>query len=365
MMHALALGIGVGGRVPAAGFSRGLRLLVIGDSQSAGRGAGTGSVAMDGARALSWPTKLAEALVSGGRLASMSSFMGDANNTGGSLTLYDPRIALANWSVAASGTCIGGKLVTKQAATTAPGAFSFTPTEAVDTFEVWTPRESYGSLSANVDGGTGTTIAGTGSSAFIKTVISTTLGVHTLNIDKVVGATIGFIVGVVAYNSAARDVRIINAGSRSYTTTDWLVQDKAWRHFPGIAALEPDIALIMLGVNDFRASGPLNPLATFAANMQTIIDQCVSAGAVVGLVLPQPVSVAEEGSFTQAQMLSTYQSLASTNSVPLYRTDTLLGTWEAANAAGETSDALHWKAPAHATLGAALVPMVTQLAAVA
>lgn len=341
------------------------RVLFIGDSQMAGRGTGGGSVNMDGARALAIPTKTRDALITAGYPASSESFS-QANNTGGTLDLYDPRVVMNSWSVTGAGLGLCGLLLTK---TAGDGSTSlrFTPSSPVDTFEVWTPRNTYGTMGVNIDGGSSTTIDENGASTFLKTTFTTTLGTHELRVGGSAITGTVYLNTVVAYNSAAKDFRLINMGTRNWSTTDWIVADQPWRPLTGIPFMvgSGDIAIIMLGVNDFRTGGPLNSLATFKANMQTIITKCVTAGASVGLVLPMPVDTAREGSFTQAEMLTAYRELAAMNACPFLNTNSYLGTWADGNAASQTTDDLHWKAAASATMGAPVAAMIRGLAGVA
>lgn len=83
----------------------------------------------------------------------------------------------------------------------------------------------------------------------------------------------------------------------------------------------------------------------------------------MALVIPPPCDLAQEGSFSYAQLVNAYKSLSVTNGIPIYRTDALFGTWSLANTAGITdADGLHYKASAYAAMGPGIAAMVRDIA---
>lgn len=338
-------------------FTRAVRVLLIGDSQFAGRGAGTGSVQMDGARAVSVSARLAYRLGQAGVLATDCG-MFEANNTDGSWALYDPQVATGSWAMSAAATNFGGRLLNRNATTSSNPAFA--PAYAVDTFELYTPRLTYGTINYNVDGGAATSVPQSGETTFLRTMISTSLGAHTLNLARqtAAGGTV-YLNGVVAYDSSRKEARLINGASRGWSTTDWLISDQPWRGFGGIEAMAPDIAIISLGTNDRRSGGAGNSAATFAANMQSIINKARATASQIILVTPMPINPASVATITNAELLSAYEGLAASNGALLLKSEDLLADWTSANAAGEVADSLHWLAPASDTIAQALVALVT------
>lgn len=243
------------------------RVLIIADSLGAGRGAGTGAVQMDGARVLSWPTKMKDALISMGFNASAESFC-EGNNTGGTLPLYDPRVSLGSWTVSA-GRTIGGLTLTSVSNTT---PFIFTPSSNVDTFEIYAPiNGSFGNTSYQIDsGGSPVGFTQNGTAALQKITVSTTLGAHDIRVNWVSGGA-SYLSPIVAYNSTQTGFRIINMGSRAFSTSDWIQADVAWRQFPAINTYSPHISLISLGINDMRTGGANNTIGTCTTNLQSLI----------------------------------------------------------------------------------------------
>lgn len=353
---------GGGGSTPVdPPLSAPISILCIGDSQTAGRGCGTGAREMTGARVLSWPTLLRDSLIAAGYPAQSEGVAEAVNSGGATWPNYDSRVALGGWLPQATGTIsapIGGRMGGSSAA---GDPFVFTPTSQVDTFEIFTPQDTgFGTLDYSVDGGGTTEIDEDGAEDFIKTTVSLSLGNHAISLNRTSGNA--YIAGINAYNSAANNFRILNMGMRGAETADWQEADELWEPFPAILDIAADIALIMLGVNDIRSGGGNVSAAVFETRMQAIITQCVAAGSDVALVTPMPFNPADEGVATQAEMITAYENLATANSVPLFHTETLLGDWTTASGNSEVSDDLHWLSPASAELGAALVPTIEGLA---
>ena len=326
--------------VEAFNLAQAVRLVIVGDSQSFGRGVGGGDRLVDGAAAKCWPTLLAYFLRQMGFAASAESFF-EGNNTGASWALYDPRVDPASWLIA-TGTTIGGRLLYANA--TGLGQPAITPAAEVDTFEIYYPVNTYGTLNYTIDNGAAAMAVQAGSPALGKAVATATkVGSHTLRLarNSAAGGS-AYVSGVVAYNAALKDVRIINAAARGWSTVDWLVADQPWRAFPGIRGLSPQITIIMLGPNDRRVGGAGTTPAQLEANLLALINQAKADGGNVILALPMPIAQTEIATITDAEQTAIYERLARTNQLPLVRTDLILGTWEAASAAGKVGDTLHW-----------------------
>ncbi len=362
--YGIAQGWPLGSGQPGAltTLARRYRVLTIGDSQTAGRGTGTGSVGMDGARVLSWPTRMRDAIITY-RVPSTSESWAEAHNPTGDFELYDPRMTLGTWaasdaSVPPTGTGLGGSLMTKNVTTGT--SLRFLPSIPVDTFEVWCPRNNYGDMNYNLNGGSSTIISQTGALTFLKTTVTTTLGLNQIRLQPAAAVRV-YANTTVAYNSAVNDVTVINMAARGWSTTEWTYNDVPWRPFPGIAFMigSGDIGIVALGINDLQntATNP-NTYAAWYANMQTIINQILSVGAYPILAVPMPIDPAKYGTFTYPELVTGYIALAALYNCPLYRGDLALGSWADGNAAGQTYDNLHWKIPASVTYGNGIAPLV-------
>ncbi|PZU22191.1 MAG: hypothetical protein DI589_11960 [Shinella sp.] len=345
------------GAVPFV-LSKIVRVLVIGDSIPAGRSSGSGAVQMSGARALSWPTAMKAALTGMGFPASAESWA-EAKNTGGTIAEYDPRVSLGGWSVGA-GAGPGGYLLQ---ATGSGAALSFAASTAIDTIEFYHVTNSTGgSGSYAVDSDAATTFSANGTAALTKRVASVALGLHTAKMNWVSGTIQA--APMVAYNSAVKQFVVMNMGIRGSTTADWVDASFPWRPYNAITTYAPDISLISLGINDLRAAGPLLPLATTQANLQTIITKATSGGGKAILVLPPPPSVADEGSYTYADLVALYISLGAANSCPVVRTDLIFGSHDRAALDGFTSpaDGLHYNGSAYAMMAGVIAAAVRDVA---
>lgn len=352
------------GGVKGFPLSRRIRVAVVSDSQGAGRGTTGGPQQMDGARALCWPSRLAYHLQQVGFLASAENLSEAANPEQGAagLPLYDPRYGAGTFGIA-GGTGLGGYLITKAAAT-AGGQAHLTPTVPVDTFEIYHPVSSYGHLNCRIDAETVVAINQAGTPSFKKTTIvsSAGLGMHVLNLEKSggAGATAVFFNTIIPYNSAAKEIQIVNLSARGWSTTDWLVADQPWRAFPALAMMEIDILVIMLGTNDRRTSGAGNSAATYAANLQSIVTK--SGAPKVIVALPMPINQDRIATFSDAEQLAACEGVAANNAGDVFRTDRVLPPWSIANAAGAVADDLHWRAAASDVVAAALVPFIHKAA---
>lgn len=339
-------------------LSKIVRILVIGDSLAAGRGSGFGAVQMGGARAMSWPTLLKNALIGMGFPASAESW-GEARNTGGTIAEYDPRMSLGGWTVG-TGAGPGGYLLQASAA---GAALAFVSSTAIDTIEFYhVTNSSGGGGSYAVDDGAATAFSAAGSAALTKRVANVALGLHTAKVNWVSGTIQA--APMVAYNSAVKQFVLMNMGIRGSTTADWIDASFPWRPFNAIPAYAPDICLISLGINDMRAAGPLLPLATTEANLQAIITKATSGGGKVVLVIPPPPAVADEGSYTYAQLVALYLALGSANGCPVVRTDLIFGSHDRATLDGFTNpaDGLHYNGGAYALMAGLIASTVRDVA---
>jgi lysophospholipase L1-like esterase len=313
--------------------TRNAKILPFGDSTDAGFGSNAGVA--DGTHG--WPSKLVPLL---GVTASNSSWYGDYNQAA-ILTTFDPRLALGSWAAytPVEPFSFGGHLLTASASA---GALSFTPTNSVDTFELtYATFIGAGSFSYQIDGGAPTTVSTNVATSVTTIPIPTTLGAHTLNILWVSGSV--FISGARAYNSAAKQVSVINSGISGATSTQLAdVGTFPWHVGNEISTLAPDLTIIEGGVINNWVTGISR--ATTIANLQTMITAAKRAGAGdVILRTPNPSQAAAFVPYaTQQGYVDDMIALAITNNIPCIDVWRLFGgTWEAANASGYNSDTAH------------------------
>jgi lysophospholipase L1-like esterase len=148
------------------------------------------------------------------------------------------------------------------------------------------------------------------------------------------------IVGVEAYHSTQRRIRVGNAGVGGSSSIGWANTSNAWKSVNCIAAYAPDLTIIDLGLNDMPA--PNVAPATFKANMITIINACRLSGDVI-LMVPPPPQIGGASNLTAgyAALIPTYPELATAQQTGLVDIASRWGSYDALNPLGYYSDTLH------------------------
>ena len=358
----LGLGLANGGR--PRGLSSTLRIGLFSDSRGVGRGAGTSTNNMVGARSLCYLTKAKNYLTIAGYSASDDSWFGNAANLGGTLPSYDPRIVLGSYVESSVGGVLGGFGLSATAGTN----FTFTPTGQFDTYRVYHPEDpTINSLMpVYVDvPGSAVDINENGPVPVLRIHdYTTTLANHYVGAGRRTspGGTV-YLHGMECFNSAAKEFRLLNFSARGLATADFSTSDKPWRPLLAIDIVQVDVGIIALGGND-TINGV--SLTTYKTNMGTMIDRIktAKAGARVLLYLDPPINPSQENGFTQAQMRTANYELASEHSCEILDSWIATGTWSEMVAAGEAVDATHLTAAPYARMGAQLAFKLRQMAGV-
>lgn len=321
-------------------------VLCIGDSTTAGYGAG--GTGWSGAKARATPKVLADILTAAGIRAGVASFIGSQNVGDANLATYDPRLSFgAGWSEFAAQLALGGRLL-QNSTTTNP--IAFTPAGQFDKIDVWyNTYPGLGSFTVNVDGSaTLATIDQNGGADLKKTTLTTTLGTHTVNLARASG--LAFIFGVVAYNSAEKEVSILNAGSSGSTSSDLVAAGDPYQYFPAISKIAPALSIINIGVNDWDIGAPVD---TYSSNVQSLVTQCKLSGDVV-LVVPPPSATAAASADTQSQFRAALKSLGAANNVPVVDLSSRWTSQASALAHGFYVDDLHPAGVGYADIASAI-----------
>ncbi|RQY50973.1 hypothetical protein DF109_32485 [Burkholderia stagnalis] len=294
------------------------RVLCVGDSITAGYGSQA-----TGKNALCYPRQLASMLSAVGITAVSNAFIGygpnGAVNTGTTPNL-DLRISLGSWTEFTSVTGVGGYFFS--ATSSSNGTLSFTPTVNCDTFVIyWAGSSGNGSFSANISGGTPTTVStNTGSGVLSKTTITGTLGANVLNLSWSSGGAV-YIAGVEGYDSTKPSVSIINAGWSGSATSDWNNTSGGATYSPlyGPGVIAPDLIVVCLGINDWD----LGTLSAFQTNLTAIVTQYKTYADVL-LMSPVPTNPGQSvpggttpSTATQAGFVSALWSIANSAGVPV------------------------------------------------
>jgi lysophospholipase L1-like esterase len=300
----------------------------LGDSTVAGQGAASNELASN-AKSLSWPTQLARLIPDG----SWSSVWGDNNVSAnaGDMHGFDARLNRSGWTVdyiKASGTLCGGFFHGQPTAST----HSFTPTNPIDTIEVWYARSpDSGYFSINIDGGPAlATVNCEGPNAFMKATARCAPGLHTINLQRATNTEDDiYLTGLRAYNSAVKEVSVYNLGGCRWGSADFVVKTFPWSTLPAVTAIAPNLVIFQAGiVNDWDNR---IPLSTVTANMTAVIDALKAVKCDVILMSGPPSEAGVYASYeTQQAYVANMKSLAYSANVPFIDVWAMFGSrWKA------------------------------------
>lgn len=322
-------------------------IAVLGNSISAGAGAGTGGTTnMIGAKARSGTTKLAKALQSRGISARAGHFMSDQNaQSAASITYnnvvgtsYDPLLAYTGTSQWSQVT-LGGVMIRLNAT---GEKISYTPPQTFDTVLMSYVRNAgLATVAVDVDGGTALdTFSANGSPAGIvsRTITGITEGVHTFNITAT--TTAQFYLRSLRFQSSTRPaIDVLNYGWWGGVVNDFLGTSLGWS--PGnVLSQNVDgvsLVIVKLTTNDINGA---TTLATFTANLTSLITRIQTGGADVMLVTDEPFSGTNAINGKSATFIAAMKTLALQFDIPMIDLFSRYGpAYEAAP--GRYFDSLH------------------------
>lgn len=258
---------------------RNAKLVMIGDSTTAGSGSTGTAGYLSGGRATCPGVKLAKRLRDSGLPAYASGAYGPpAGLTNAQYKAWDSRIAGTGWGP--QGSPLGGSWLLPMVETTAANSFSFTPSESINTFEiVYSTATNSRVFSYAVDGGAATNVeANTGTSSLATvTVNAGSVGAHTLTIAKVSGAT-NYIWGIRAYDSSNKCVEVMPWGISSRRAQDGIASTNPYDALPALQYFAPDLTIINLCINEWVQAGDV---ATYKTNLATVIAAAQVSGDVI------------------------------------------------------------------------------------
>lgn len=280
----------------AAGTGRG-RIVFKGDSTSAGAGGGdpASPQQLGGAWANRTSAVLAARLTATGYPALDGAIVGD-NGAKDYVPLpsYDGRIALgatSPWVMSGGQAVAGGHYFYSPGG---GGTVDFTPTVAVDRFEVVVFNVG-GSYGFRIDGAppssvtaVGATVSGglvappnTGAGLTRITVTAASIGTHTLRVTS--GAE-GVMRSLRAWSSGVAAIDILNHASNGATSGDQATVGNGWSNMDSLGFDAPDLTIVNLGLNDI---GNQVGVAAYRANLEAIVTTARLSGDVL-LVFPHP-----------------------------------------------------------------------------
>ncbi len=313
--------------------ARRAKVACVGDSNTTGYGSVAGGAA--NCVASSYPRRLADRLAAGGVAARWDSAWGTFNESAVNIPIYDTRrVVGAGWAPGDGGAwSLGGPALLNNTTT---NAYSVTPTGQFDTVDVWVLRNTgLGTVAVDVDGGVATNIALIGGSDIYKTTISAgALGTHTVNIRRVSGDC--YVVGVDCYNSAAPEAAVYNIGWDSGTSGNMATATKGYSPLPALGLIQPDVTILMNGINDWNAS---IAVSTYTTNNQAIITKGKLTGDVIVMAPIETTGAAAAAA--QAPYRTAMRDLAAANGCVFIDMQERFGTYATANANGFMADSSH------------------------
>lgn len=302
-------------------------IAIVGDSTSAGDGAGTGTNGFVGARPLT-PARRMAALLNSTVNAQEVAFTGDGGIGAVPYASYDPRAVLNSGWAFNGGLTFGGFYFDNSTTT---NALAFTPTQSFDTIVYYYAQSSgRGAFTVDVDGGAALdTRDANSSTAMVKRTLTTTLGSHTINFKRTSGGGVD-ILGVTVYNSAAPVLDIWNLGNSGTTVSSWQSVVNPWAPFNSVPALGADCYIIDLGINDWINS--TDPTA-FTNSYQALITSYKAVGDVI-LCNPVPRDITLTTAANQSIYANIIKSLAMSNDLPLIDFRNSFESYEISNPLG-------------------------------
>lgn len=317
------------------------KVLFIGDSTMMGATTNT-----NGALQRAWPQRLAEAFPGLIRAGAWSG----ANQPPYNAASDSRRVLGAGWADTAAFSTVGGRVFTN---TTTTGVFSFTPGYEFDRVEVYYLRGAItGEMTVAVDGGSAITTLSSNNAQtrYERAVISVPAGSERVDIARVSGTV--YVGAVVCYDTAKPHLIAINAGLHGAVAGTFVASANPWDALNAITAIGPKLTVVCLTINDI---GNATPLATYSANLQTILTRAKSVGdAIVVIGVPSGTTqFANAG----ASYIEACKAVASASGVPVLDLVRRWGGYSAANSAGLMADALHPTAVGYSEISAAFAEM--------
>lgn len=308
-------------------------MMAYGDSTVSGFGAN--GAGFTGALPKAWPTVLAGLVANSGKSNRIGD--GNASASGIGINAYDSRVTVSGGFAAVLSTTasiLGGAIYQSS---TAGALYTFNPGVVVDTFVVGMAVSSAtGLLQASLDGGTtpyGSTFGGSAAAPFaaLYTTISVPRGMQVLTLKSVPGASQN-IMSVVAFDSTAKEISIMNAGYGAATSA--ILSTTA--SFPGIQPItlltgagnfRPDLVIAENGIiNDWNGTGGAT-LGSTLTNNQTIINAVKGYGGSIILMSGAPSNPAAGNAsyVVQKSFVDQMKALAYSNNIPFIDVWTLFG----------------------------------------
>lgn len=293
------------------------KLACIGDSTTAGYGAGSPSYAA--AYAGSYPSRLIPLLTKNLVTCADNSVFGTKriNNapTNPSYNSYDARVTYGTGWAPSDFTMLGGGFHNFTGAS--PGTLSFTPAGQFDTIEFYYAKNTgFGDFTANVDGGAslGTVTTSAATAAQGKTTFTVAKNTHTINVNAAGNGRVA-LMAIRTFDSTASYIDLLQMATYGGTVGDIIDASAPFSALNNFATYAPDLSIICLTINDANAGVPI---PTYTSRLQSVITAAKAVGDVI-LMAGVPVQLDNAAAYITA-----CKSLALTNNTPFI---SLPGRW--------------------------------------
>jgi lysophospholipase L1-like esterase len=319
------------------------KLLCLGDSTTLG----SGSTGVAGYQANGYlknvPTKLSAALNAVGIPANSNGVFGSGNiGTLAAYATFDPRWSgPSSWAGFDLADGLGRYAWRNNSGTT---TLTFTPTVDVDTFQIYVSKSPTATgVDLDINGGAATNYdLYSATSVTGVLTITEVLGSNTLNITRTTTGTnatgSSWVLGVRAYNSAAKQVEVIQSGCAGLKVGDNVSKANPWNARVMLETyLQPDLTLICLGINDWVAQ---TNLTTWKTNLSNLIASANVTGDVI-LCTPVPSDDSVRLASIQQTYVDAIIDLAATNGIQYVDLWRRFGSYSAANTLGFFTDTSH------------------------
>lgn len=324
------------GRV-RSGMADVARIAFVGDSKTAGVGAGSGSAATIGAFARSRPARVAALLAAGGLPIRADAFFGCAGLTSiADVLAYDPRRSgFAGWS--GGSASLGGAMM----ASAGPNPGQFQPAGPVDRCAVFIRSGSDRPPFTVAKGSETVTLTPSGATGtFARLEVGfATRDAQPIVVTRTGGATNLLLAGLVAWDNTRPGVEIANLGVSGVTAAYQADASSAVAPASALASYAPHLTVVNLGTND-SAQGVA--MATWLANIRAIVQVARATGSVI-LSWPAIGGVSPTGGSDTARAAwrTALRALAFENDCLFVDEEALLGGRATAQATGAFTDPLH------------------------
>lgn len=325
-----------------------VRIACIGDSKTAGAGAGTGSQRMDGAFPKSWPAQFAAMLATDGFNIRDSWFGTAGMQSMAAMVAYDPRRSgFTGWGggeVSLGGPCV--------AAGTGTGVGNFQPSRAIDRASIFLRTSTGGGQIKIAKGAESFTINTALAEGFIRSeIVFATKSADPIQYNYASGGFVS-VAGTVAWDSALPGIEVANFSI--YGTTSVVQSGTAKPASPlnALGTYAPHLGFIKLGTNDINTGVTM---AAWEANIRAIVAKVKATGTAV-LIWPSigGVSPAYGTDATRLLWRATALRIALQMGALFLDEEALLGGRAGANASAALPDNVHaaawaqlWEAATH------------------